>query len=243
MADPAVIAGSIEDYMLQYLQTATKGNVRVTFAFITNRMHLHCDKCHVGLTVPRPENSHTIDYSVQEYVKIHAHVGGYTPPEKILHPLPMQEGGQAVTFDFKKVEKKMIDLNPGKAAIIQQTVAKMEEQYKELLDDAALANKIKLLQMGDAPSAKKKELEEMKAEADQLFEEAKFNDYNALAEEIKKKELVLKQLELQEVQAKVALAKHKAKSVPSIVEHVPVKPAPVVPAANNPFEDTGRKFR
>ena len=67
--------GGIDAYMEQWLKTATKGNVRFTMAFLTNRMHLHCDVCHVGLTCPKPEDANTIDYAVQEYVKLHAHKG------------------------------------------------------------------------------------------------------------------------------------------------------------------------
>jgi hypothetical protein len=67
----------IDAYMEQWLKTATKGNVRFTMAFLTNRMHLHCDKCNVGMTCEKPADSTTIDYAVQEYVKLHAHVGGY----------------------------------------------------------------------------------------------------------------------------------------------------------------------
>lgn len=67
----------VEAYMEQWLQTATKGNVRFTMAFLTDRMHLHCDKCHVGMTCPKPKDSTEIDYAIQEYVKLHAHTGGH----------------------------------------------------------------------------------------------------------------------------------------------------------------------
>lgn len=64
-------------YMEQWLKTATKGNVRFTMAFLANRMHLHCDVCNVGLTCEKPVDANTIDYAVQEYVKLHAHTGGH----------------------------------------------------------------------------------------------------------------------------------------------------------------------
>lgn len=67
----------IEAYMEQWLKTATKGNVRFTMAFLTHRMHLHCDVCHVGMTCKKPVDANTIDYAVQEYVKLHAHTGGH----------------------------------------------------------------------------------------------------------------------------------------------------------------------
>ena len=69
--------GGIDAYMEQWLKTATKGNVRFTMAFLTNRMHLHCDVCNVGLTCEKPVDANTIDYAVQEYVKLHAHTGGH----------------------------------------------------------------------------------------------------------------------------------------------------------------------
>lgn len=67
----------VEAYMEQWLKTATKGNVRFTMAFLTNRMHLHCDVCNSGMTCEKPKEVQTIDYAVQEYVKLHAHTGGH----------------------------------------------------------------------------------------------------------------------------------------------------------------------
>ena len=69
--------GGIDAYMEQWLKTATKGNVRFTMASLTNRMNLHCDVCNVGLTCEKPVDANTIDYAVQEYVKLHAHIGGH----------------------------------------------------------------------------------------------------------------------------------------------------------------------
>ena len=69
--------GGIDAYMEQWLKTATKGNVHFTMAFLTNRMHLHCDVCNIGLTCEKPVNAQTIDFAVQEYVKLHAHKGGF----------------------------------------------------------------------------------------------------------------------------------------------------------------------
>ena len=67
----------IDVYMEQWLKTATKGNVRFAMAFLTNRMHLHCDVCNIGLTCEKPVDAQTIDFAVQEYVKLHAHKGGF----------------------------------------------------------------------------------------------------------------------------------------------------------------------
>lgn len=67
--------GGIDAYMEQWLKTATKGNVRFTMAFLTNRMHLHCDVCNVGMTCSKPVDDQTIDFAVQEYIKLHAHTG------------------------------------------------------------------------------------------------------------------------------------------------------------------------
>lgn len=70
------MAADVESYIHQWLQTATKGNVKATFATQTDRMLLDCSKCDQALSAKIPEPG-VSDYAVQEFVKLHAHNGVY----------------------------------------------------------------------------------------------------------------------------------------------------------------------
>lgn len=142
---------NIEQYMLQWLETATKGKVIVTFAFLTDRMQLHCKECHSELTVPRPKDSTDIDYGVQEFVKLHAHKVPTSDP--MLSYMKPPGFGPGVILKNIQVPGK-IDENPEKAQIIADQMKQYEAEMKAKLDSVALANKIKLLQMQDQAKAK-----------------------------------------------------------------------------------------
>ena len=71
---------TVSEYMTAWLKAATKGNV-IHFAdsayCFDDRLKLYCRVCKQQLDAPRPENSFTIDYGIQQFVKLHAHVGGH----------------------------------------------------------------------------------------------------------------------------------------------------------------------
>lgn len=64
-------------YLEQWVETATKGKVEIEWAWFVKRMMLACTVCKQTLTAPIPEDVNTLDYSVQEFVKIHAHTGAH----------------------------------------------------------------------------------------------------------------------------------------------------------------------
>src|SRR5713226_1273145 len=68
-------------YFDQLLKTATKGNVVAVYAIHQSRMRLECSVCESQLTVSEPEGTE-LDYGVQEFIKIHAHVGGHKDKPK-----------------------------------------------------------------------------------------------------------------------------------------------------------------
>lgn len=122
-------------YIDQLLLTATKENVIAEHALYTDRMCLFCKVCKAQLTVPEPDGD-SLDYGVQEFIKIHSHVGGHKakPICTCGGPKTGPEGtfGQAhhdwcpayvyvkpVTLDFKTVESEearikrdIVALNP-----------------------------------------------------------------------------------------------------------------------------------
>jgi hypothetical protein len=69
---------SLHPYLEQLLKTATKGNVEVEYSVYENRMRLRCKVCFLSLTAPEMTTSNELDYGVQEFIKLHAHVGGPT---------------------------------------------------------------------------------------------------------------------------------------------------------------------
>jgi hypothetical protein len=107
--DPAT---SLATYFDKWVETATDGKVWVEYAVGTPRIRFHCKTCYCSLTIPTPTDINVIDYSTQEFVKIHGHKGGHNDtgwsktasgtlsvyPGKIIEVEPTP-----VTADFKKV--------------------------------------------------------------------------------------------------------------------------------------------
>jgi len=152
----AKMGNTVETYVVQWLETATKGNVIVTFAFVTNRMQLHCKICNCEHTCRKPESNDEIDYSVQEFVKLHAHVGGHKNPTKIDKMIAEEfkdVEGIPLTADFKKIGK--IDDKLSSAAIIENQMQKYELEIQQKLANQAFSNKIKILQLMDAAKVAK----------------------------------------------------------------------------------------
>jgi hypothetical protein len=113
-------------YLQQLLKTATNGNVTVDYALLTNRMALHCKVCDTTLTAAELVNgsAETLDYSIQEFIKLHSHAGGHPGWNSIgphlHHFTPTGTKGEwictqcgavqsvapkAVTADFKEIPK------------------------------------------------------------------------------------------------------------------------------------------
>lgn len=165
---------NIETYVVQWLKTATKGNVSVTFAFATDRMHLHCKVCHSEHICNQPKVSNEIDYSCQEFVKLHAHAGGhktelstelvqnldgtYTRTKRYTdgsYATDICQWGDVapMSIDFKKVG--LVDEKLSMAGVIHDQMKKYEAELEEKFKSQAIANKIKVLQLGDKEQAEK----------------------------------------------------------------------------------------
>lgn len=143
------MTGAEQSYIRQLLKTATKGNVTVEYALHVDRMKLMCSVCDSQLTTAEPEGTN-LDYGIQEFIKIHAHVGGHKD-KPIYDP---EATATPVTLDFKKVTSKgMIDEKYAMAQKIESQMQAYEKELAEKMSDVALANKIKILQMGDGPKA------------------------------------------------------------------------------------------
>lgn len=162
-------SGNIQIYFDQWLATATGGKVTAHFAFLQNRVQLKCNVCEMMLTAPRPATAADIDYSIQEFVKIHSHTGGHCAHswaevdkttgavrcmkcQMFLHgdaPPPTP-----VTLDFKKIQTTTsgpIDDNPASAAIIQK---QMDEYNKTMeVKSLELELKVKKIQLESAKQA------------------------------------------------------------------------------------------
>lgn len=138
----AMFSASPEVYVTQWLQTATKGNVIAHEALFANRLQFFCHVCQQSLTTTTDavKSDGTVDYSLQEFVKIHAHTGG--------HKDEINAAGDKVyplTADFKKIDDK-----PENEAKIKAKLA----EYAASLNDAALAKKIAELQASDKGKSK-----------------------------------------------------------------------------------------
>jgi hypothetical protein len=66
-------------YLDQWLKTSTKGNVVYEYSFNVDRLRFCCLVCDMTLTTlgSAVKNDGTTDYAVQEFIKIHSHVGGH----------------------------------------------------------------------------------------------------------------------------------------------------------------------
>jgi hypothetical protein len=142
----AIFSDSPDVYITQWLKTATKGNVVSHKAFLANRLQFICHVCMQSLTTATDavKSDGTVDYSLQEFVKIHAHTGGHKDEIKYVGGLP-DPLPTAVTANFKKIDDK-----PENEAKIKAKLA----EYAASLDDAALAKKIAELQAGDKYKSK-----------------------------------------------------------------------------------------
>jgi hypothetical protein len=69
--------GMVRTYMEKWLHIATLGNCVVKFAFATDRMVIHCNQCDVNMTISTPQKNNEIDFSIQEFAKLHRHDGTY----------------------------------------------------------------------------------------------------------------------------------------------------------------------
>jgi hypothetical protein len=164
----------IEAYVTKWLETATQGKVIVTFAFLTNRMQFHCKECHEEFTCPKPKEPTEISYGAQEFVKLHAHHkptgdmvqdgAGHLNPFYGVNPAFMKPPGFGPQITNVQVPGKgKIDDSPENAKIIANKMAEYEVEMKQKLNDVALANKIKILQMQDEAKAKQLAADQKKA--------------------------------------------------------------------------------
>jgi hypothetical protein len=80
-------------YFDTWIKTAGNGNIIAEYAFAVDRMCLACKACKVTLTCAQPPDAETIDFSVQEFVKLHRHDGKYESEkeklEKAQHDLQL----------------------------------------------------------------------------------------------------------------------------------------------------------
>ena len=159
-------------YITQWLQTATGKNVICQKAMLQDRLMFTCARCGQSLTTTTSavKTDGTVDYGLQEFVKIHAHKGGHkdatiinTPTGQLkqvvdpntgemkLVPIDyeLHKGGIPVTADFKK-----IDLKPEKEQQIKAKIDAYNQMMEKALDDKALAAKIAELQYSDKEKAK-----------------------------------------------------------------------------------------
>jgi len=162
-AGVAMAAENFRTYFDQFVKTATKGNDIIEYAYVARRMCLHCKLCDQTLTVSEPEDSMSLDYSVQEFVKIHAHIGGHKD-----EPVKVSPGAIIpLTCDFKKTKSYpalpqstgkgygyydggMIDANSKNEAKIKQQLDAYNKEMTAKLNPLQLAQKAKEIKETDA---------------------------------------------------------------------------------------------
>ena len=138
----------IKSYMQQWLQTASKGNISVDYAWFQDRMELRCKACNAIFRCSLPSNPTEIDWSVQDWVT--KHVPGGVHDMKVLHtpvdPIPM-------TADFQKLPGlhplPTVDASEKKAAILKMQM----EKYKAEQEQADLTKKVEWLQKTEKEKA------------------------------------------------------------------------------------------
>jgi hypothetical protein len=168
----AFMSSNPEVYVTQWLETATKGRVYCVKAMFQNRLQFVCSTCDQSLTTTTDavKSDGTVDYGLQEFVKIHAHEGGHkdatiinTPTGQLKHVVDpntgemklvpidyeLHKGGIPMTAIFKK-----IDLKPEKEQQIKAKIDAYNQMMEKALDDKALAAKIAKLQSSDKEKAK-----------------------------------------------------------------------------------------
>lgn len=155
----------IKSYMQQWLQTASKGNISVDYAWFQDRMELRCKACNAIFRCSLPSNPTEIDWSVQDWVT--KHVPGGVHDMKVLHtpvdPIPM-------TADFQKLPGlhplPTVDASEKKAAILKMQM----EKYKAEQEQADLTKKVEWLQ-----KTEKEKAEIAKAQDEALQNQNLFN--------------------------------------------------------------------
>ena len=247
-------------YLEQWVETATKGKVEIEWAWFAKRMMLACTVCKQTLTAPIPEDVNTLDYSVQEFVKIHSHSGAHHsgcscvsctsttafPKEtwtavtadfkkieaKVISELPMESGGQSQTFDYGELT------NLPKAAKTPATQMAPPNYDKDAAKIAAqlknfkkeYANKTDASNIG---KIKALQAEEISAKQQQMLEDMKAQMEYALEEDKVAKQAALNVAKLKNFQDFQAMLD----PPPSPVPEPPVKKSPVKKDVQ------GRKFR
>lgn len=110
------MTSTVDTYLTAWLHTATKGNVKYYRALYADRYHFDCHVCQASLTVPSAGVDivkNGIDYTLQQFVQIHAHVGGhvgyyanptYPKPNwgdyQEMNPLPSTTGKTSYTATY-----------------------------------------------------------------------------------------------------------------------------------------------
>jgi len=249
--------GGIDAYMEQWLKTATKGNVRFTMAFLTNRMHLHCDVCNIGLTYEKPIDANTIDYAVQEYVKLHAHTGGHGDEwecemcgDMITGPATGPDG------HYVKCQAMVIAQNQdwcshkkadGTTACIKHQMLNGDIWIRCMRCGAQMkpvTADFKSLPMesgGQTAYYDASKIQELKAGTPMIDEKPQnaAKIYDAM-DKYDKSQMTDQQLAKKIAELQL-WAKSQLKQVPSVIEHTP--PPPRSAPVSDVFEDKGRKFR
>lgn len=153
----AINGDGVMAYFEQWLKTATKEQVVAEMAWSANRIKFKCKTCGDELVVNRPESTNSVSYRIQEFVKIHSHVGGHTSVSNVKSETAKTPIPVAVTADFKYVnlapkelafKPGMIDAYEVQAKLIKSQVTKYlaEGNPDEASKHQAQLNKIKLLQ-------------------------------------------------------------------------------------------------
>jgi len=238
---------NVREYLEQLIRVATKGNVTFEEALFVNRLKFRCKKCDMTLTAPAPESATELDYSVQEFIKIHAHLGNHCTHNWVSHTVIRPDDGYlektfqcskckkifdsanlvkptAVTADFKKVpvSNGQIDDKVASASQIQQQMKK----YSDELDPAKIEAKAKLIKL--------------QAEIAALNNKVK----DTVISSEMSAELILQQKEeqqaLQNILSLMEL-KEKNQKMAGVISGIHRKPEPPKP---KPLKQaTGRKFR
>jgi hypothetical protein len=156
------------EHFRQYVRIAGKGNVEVAWTPLTDKMHLSCKTCDEQLTARESEDPQSIDGSIQDWVRMHAHAGyspaGYNP------------------LSLTKSWGPQIDKSALKSEAIAAQMKKYHAEIAEKTADSFLAKKIAELQAVTP---------EQKAEAEQYYEQQKADAQaliNKAAEELLQKE-------------------------------------------------------
>ena len=238
-------------YTDQWLKVATNGNVVCKAAWYQNRVQFSCLRCDQSLTTTTDavKSDDTVDYSLQEFVKIHAHTGGHVSGttiktatcnlKQVVNPntgemelvpvdYKLHAGGIPMTVDFKK-----IDLMPEKGLAIKKNLKAYNETMDKALDET-LAAKIAELRAEDKDKALLTVSPGKIINVNKLEYESYVNGGATDAELVKAKaiENVLKITELQKTQKAEQIEQHQRITVR--------QPKPKDKVLTQP---TGRKFR